>query len=70
MAGQITLNPLSLVQNSYASPTDSVALFTKSIKQEPKDFPVIKSLNQWDSVKRAVNATAIVQSIAEVLNHD
>jgi hypothetical protein len=70
MAGQITLNPLSPVQNSYASPTDSVALFTKSIKQEPKDFPVIKSLNQWDSVKRAVNATAIVQSIAEVLNHD
>jgi hypothetical protein len=69
MPGQITLNPLSLAQNSYASPTDSVALFTKSIKREPKDFPVIKSLNQWDSVKRAVNATATVQSIAEVLNH-
>jgi hypothetical protein len=69
MAGQITSNPLSPVQNSYASPTDSVALFTKSIKREPKDFPVIKSLNQWDSVKRAVNATATVQSIAEVLNH-
>ena len=28
-----------------------------------------KSLNQWDSVKRAVNATATVQSISEVLNH-
>jgi hypothetical protein len=41
----------------------------KSIKQEPKDFPVIKSLNQWDSVKRTLNATATVQSIAEVLNH-
>jgi hypothetical protein len=26
-------------------------------------------LNQWDSVKRAVNAMATVQSIAEVLNH-
>jgi hypothetical protein len=53
----------------YASSTDQVALFTKSIKQEPKDFPVIKSLNQWDSVTRAVNATATVQLIAEVLNH-
>jgi hypothetical protein len=69
MAGQITSNPLSPVQSSYASPTDSVALFTKSIKREPKDFPVIKSLNQWDSIKRAVNATATVQSITEVLNH-
>jgi hypothetical protein len=69
MAGQIILNPLSLAPNSYASSTDPVALFTNSIKQEPKDFPVIKSLNQWDSVKRAVNATATVQSIAEVLNH-
>jgi hypothetical protein len=46
-----------------------VALFTKFIKQEPKDFPVIKSLNQWDSIKCAVNAMATVQSIAEVLNH-
>jgi hypothetical protein len=69
MAGQITLNPLSLAPNSYASSTDLVALFTKSIKREPKDFPVIKSLNQWDSVKCAVNAMATVQSIAEVLNH-
>jgi hypothetical protein len=69
MAGQITSNPLSPAPNSYASSTDPVALFTKSIKREPKDFPVIKSLNQWDSVKRAVNATATVQSIAEVLNH-
>jgi hypothetical protein len=69
LAGQITSNPLSPAQNSYASPTDSVALFTKSIKREPKDFPVIKSLNQWDSVKCAVNATATVQSITEVLNH-
>jgi hypothetical protein len=69
MAGQITSNPLSPAPNSYASSTDSVALFTKSIKREPKDVPVIKSLNQWDSVKRAVNATATVQSIAEVLNH-
>jgi hypothetical protein len=69
MAGQITSTPLSPPQNTYASATDSVALFTKSIKREPKDFPVIKSLNQWDSVKRAVNATATVQSIAEVLNH-
>jgi hypothetical protein len=69
MAGQITLNPLSPAPNSYASSTDLVALFTKSIKQEPKDFPVIKSLNQWDSTKHAVNATATVQLIAEVLNH-
>jgi hypothetical protein len=42
MAGQITSNPLSPAPNSYASSTDLVALFTKSIKQEPKDFPVIK----------------------------
>jgi hypothetical protein len=69
MAGQITLNPLSLAPNLYASSTDLVALFMKSIKQEPKDSPVIKSLNQWNSVKRAVNATATIQSIAEVLNH-
>jgi hypothetical protein len=69
MAGQITLNPLSLAPNSYASSTDSVALFTKSIKREPKDFPVIKSLNQWDSVKHVANATATVQSITKVLNH-
>jgi hypothetical protein len=69
MAGQITSNPLSLAPNSYASSTDLVALFTKSIKREPKDFPVIKSLNQWDSAKHVVNATATVQSIAEVLNH-
>jgi hypothetical protein len=69
MAGQITPNPLSPAPNSYASSTDLVALFTKSIKREPKDFPVIKSLNQWDSVKRAVKATATIQSIAEVLNH-
>jgi hypothetical protein len=41
----------------------------RSIKREPKDFPVIKLLNQWDSVKCAVTATATVQSIAEVLNH-
>jgi hypothetical protein len=45
-------------------------LFTKSIKQlVPKDFPIIKSLNQWDSVKCAVNAMATIQSITEVLNH-
>jgi hypothetical protein len=69
MAGQITLNPLSPAPNSYASSTDLVALFTKSIKQEPKDFPVIKSLTQWDGIKRAVDATATVQSITEVLNH-
>jgi hypothetical protein len=69
MAGQITSNLLSLAPNSYASSTDPVTLFTKSIKQEPKDFPVIKSLNQWDSIRHAVNATATVQSIAEVLNH-
>jgi hypothetical protein len=69
MAGQITSNPLSPAPNSYASSTDSVALFTKSIKREPKDFSVIKSLNQWDSIKCAVNATATIQSIAEVLNH-
>jgi hypothetical protein len=41
----------------------------KSIKKEPKDFPVIKSLNQQDSIKRAVNAMPTIQSIAEVLNH-
>jgi hypothetical protein len=69
MAGQVASNPLSPAPISYASSTDPVALFTKSIKQEPKDFPVIKSLNQWDSVKCVVNATATVQSIAEVLNH-
>jgi hypothetical protein len=69
MAGQIASHPLSPAPSSYASSTDLVALFMKSIKQKPKDFPVIKSLNQWDSVKRAVNATATVQSIAEVLNH-
>jgi hypothetical protein len=48
MAGQITSNPLSPAPNSYASSTDPVTLFTKSIKREPKDFPVIKSLNQWE----------------------
>jgi hypothetical protein len=69
MAGQVTSNPLSPAPNSYASSTDPVTLFTKSIKQEPKDFPVIKSLNQWDSVKCAVTAMATVQLIAEVLNH-
>jgi hypothetical protein len=69
MAGQFTSNPLSLAPNSYPSSTDLVALFTKSIKREPKDFPVIKLLNQWDSAKCTVNATATVQSIAEVLNH-
>jgi hypothetical protein len=37
----------------------------KSIKWEPKDFPVIKLLNQWDSVKRAVNAMATVLTILE-----
>jgi hypothetical protein len=68
MAGQVTSNPLSPAHNLYASSTDSVALFTKSIKREP-DFLVIKSPNQWDSVKHAVNAMATVQSIAEVLNH-
>jgi hypothetical protein len=68
MAGQVASNLLSQAPNSYASSTDLVTLFTKSIKQEPKDFPVIKLLNQWDSVKRVVNATATVQSIAEVLN--
>jgi hypothetical protein len=69
MAGQITSNPLSPAPNSYASSTNPVALFMKSIKREPKDFPVIKLLNQWDSIKRAVNAMATIQSIAEVLNH-
>jgi hypothetical protein len=42
MAGQVALNPLSLAPNSYASSTDPVALFMQSIKQEPKDFSVIK----------------------------
>jgi hypothetical protein len=69
MAGQVTSNPLSPAPNAYPSSTDPVALFTKSIKREPMDFPVIKSLNQWDSIKRAVTATATVQSIAEVMNH-
>jgi hypothetical protein len=69
MAGQVTSNPLSPAPNAYASSTDPVALFMKSIKREPKDFPVIKSLNQWDSIKCVVTATATVQLIAEVLNH-
>jgi hypothetical protein len=69
MAGQIALSPLSPAPNSYASSTDLVALFMKSIKREPNDFPVIKLLNQWDSIKRAVNAMATIQSIAKVLNH-
>jgi hypothetical protein len=69
MAGQITLNLLSPAPNLYASSTDLVALFTKSIKQEPNDFPVIKLLTQWDGIKRAVDTTATVQSITEVLNH-
>jgi hypothetical protein len=69
MAGQITLNLLSPAPNSYASSTDPVALFTKSIKREPKDFPVIKLLNQWDSIKWVVNAMATIQLIAEMLNH-
>jgi hypothetical protein len=69
MAGQITLDPLSPAPNSYASSTDPVALFMKSIKREPKDFPVIKLLNQWDSVKRAVKAMSTIQSDAKVLNH-
>jgi hypothetical protein len=69
MADQVASNPLSPAPNAYASSTDLVALFTKSIKREPKDFPVIKSLNQWDSVKRAVTAMATIQSIAKVLNH-
>jgi hypothetical protein len=70
MAGHITSNPLSPAPNLYASAsTDPVALFTKSIKQQPKDFPFIKSLNQWDSIKCAVNARATIQSITEVLNH-
>jgi hypothetical protein len=69
MAGQITLNLLSPAPNLYASSTDPVTLFTKSIKQEPKDFPVIKLLNQWDSIKCVVNATATIQLIAEMLNH-
>jgi hypothetical protein len=69
MADQVASNSLSLASNSYASSTDLVTRFMKSIKQEPKDFPVIKSLNQWDSVKHVVNAMATVQSIAEVLNH-
>jgi hypothetical protein len=68
-AGQITLYPLSPAPNLYASSTDPVALFTKSIKGEPTDFPVIKLLNQWDSVKHAVNATATIHSMAKVLNH-
>jgi hypothetical protein len=69
MAGQFISNLLSPAPNLYASSTDPVAPFTKSIKQEPKDFPVIKSLNQWDSAKRAVNATASIQLITKVLNH-
>jgi hypothetical protein len=69
MAGQVASSPLSPAPHAYGSSTDPVALFTKSIKREPKDFPVIKSLNQWDSVKRAVTAMATVQSIAEVLDH-
>jgi hypothetical protein len=69
MAGQVALIPLSPAPHAYASSTDPVALFTKSIKWEPKDFPVIKSLNQWDSVKHAVTAMATVQSIVEVLDH-
>jgi hypothetical protein len=69
MAGQVASNPLSPAPNSYASSTDPVALFTKSIKREPKDFPVVKLLNQWDIIKRAVNATATIQLIAKVLNH-
>jgi hypothetical protein len=47
MAGQIALNPLSLAPNSYASSTDSVALFTKSIKREPKDFPALHPHFTW-----------------------
>jgi hypothetical protein len=64
-----SLRTRCLAPNSYASSTDQVTLFMKSIKQEPKDFPVIKSLNQRDSVKCAVNATPTIQLIAEVLNH-
>jgi hypothetical protein len=38
MAGQVTSNPLSPAPNLYASSTDPVTLFMKSIKQKPRTF--------------------------------
>ena len=68
MAGMVSSNPLSPPPDPGNNYNDPVAMFTKSIKREPKDFPNLKTLAGWDTFKRAVHATAIVQSIAEVLD--
>jgi hypothetical protein len=42
---------------------DLVAAFDKSIKGDPKDFPVISDIKDWDKFRRGIQATAKVQGV-------
>jgi hypothetical protein len=42
---------------------DLVAAFDKLIKRDPKDFPVILDIKDWDKFCQGIQATAKVQCV-------
>ena len=42
---------------------DPVVTFGKSIKRDPKDFPTISDIKDWDKYRRGTQATAKVQDV-------
>ena len=45
-----------------------VVLFEKSIKHDPKDFPVIKEMRQWDRINQSWQARARLQGAESALD--
>jgi hypothetical protein len=52
--------------NKYV--VDLVAAFDKSIKHDPKDFPMILDIKDWDKFHRGMQATAKVQGVEPPFN--
>jgi hypothetical protein len=42
---------------------DLVAVFDKLIKRNPKDFPVISDIEDWNKFRQGMQATAKVQGV-------
>jgi hypothetical protein len=61
--GQVSTLPIPSPPGTHKYIPDLVAAFDKSIKRDPKDFPVISDIKDWDKFRREIQATAKVQGV-------
>ena len=62
--GQVTTLPVPPPPGTTSTYiVDPVVTFSKSIKRDPKDFPTISDIKDWDKYHRGTQATAKVQDV-------